>query len=38
LALSQTGVSVKLGGENLTQHSGDGPILTGSVGLTLIRF
>jgi hypothetical protein len=38
LALPRTGVSVKLGVENLTQHSGDGPILTGSVGFTLIRF
>lgn len=34
----RTGVSVKLGVENLTSHSGDGPILTGSVGVTLFRF
>lgn len=37
-ALPQSGVSVKLGVENLTGHSGDGAILTGSVGVTLIRF
>ena len=36
--LPQTGVSVKLGVENLTSQSGDGPILTGSVGVTLLRF
>ena len=37
-ALPRSGMSVKLGVENLTRRSGDGPILTGSVGVTLIRF
>lgn len=37
-AVPQRGVSFKLGVENLTSNSGDGPILTGSVGITLIRF
>lgn len=37
-AVPRTGISVKLGVENLTRRSGDGPILTGSVGVALIRF
>ena len=36
--LPRTGISLKLGVENLTSSSGNGPILTGSVGVTLIRF
>ena len=37
-AVPHTGLSVKLGLENLTGASGDGPIVTGSVGMTLVRF
>ena len=36
--LAQTGVTFKLGVEDLTRFSGNGPILTGSVGMTLARF
>ena len=36
--LPRSGISLKLGLEDLTRHSGNGPILTGSVGATLIRF
>jgi len=36
--LPKSGISLKLGVENLTDYSGDGPILTGSVGVTLARF
>lgn len=36
--LTQTGVTLKLGVENLTGFSGNGPIITGSVGMTLARF
>ena len=35
---ARTGVTVKLGVEDLTRFSGNGPILTGSVGMTLARF
>ncbi|SNT08520.1 hypothetical protein [Tropicimonas sediminicola] len=33
-----TGISVRLGVRDLTGNSGDGPRLTGSAGLTLVRF
>lgn len=36
--LPQTGVTLKLGVEDLTRFSGNGPIITGSVGMTLARF
>ena len=36
--LARSGISLKLGVEDLTRHSGNGPIITGSVGFTLIRF
>ncbi len=36
--MPRTGLSMKLGVANLTGYSGDGPYLTGSVGVTLARF
>ncbi len=36
--MTQTGVTMKLGVANLTGFSANGPILTGSVGMTLARF
>lgn len=36
--LPGTAISLKLGVENLTRYSGDGPLLTGSIGVTLARF
>jgi hypothetical protein len=33
-----TGVSMKIGVKDLTRFSGDGPMLAGSVGVTLLRF
>ncbi|MEO8240853.1 MAG: hypothetical protein ABI832_01005 [bacterium] len=36
--MPRTGISLKLGVADLTGYSGDGPYLTGSVGVTLARF
>jgi hypothetical protein len=36
--LPQTGVTLKIGVEDLTSFSGNGPIITGSVGMKLARF
>ena len=38
VSLPRSGISLKLGIEDLTGYSGDGPIVTGSVGFTLARF
>ncbi len=38
VSLPRSRISLKLGVENLTGYSGDGPIVTGSVGVTLARF
>ena len=35
--IPNSSISLKLGVENLTRYSGDGPIVTGSVGMMLAR-